>query len=93
MNTRYIIVLFHKGIGYTIQTDDKPHIFFKKYAKVYKRIGSAVKKANYIFNHYINDKVCVFKVTLNEELSCDQYNNWYKDENRLMWDSSKCYNY
>ena len=36
---------------------------------------------------YMHDKVCVFKVNLNEELSCDKYKNWYEDENRLEYES------
>lgn len=89
MNIRYIVVLFYQGIGRTLQTDDKPRIFFSKDAKVYKNLDGAIKRANKLFYQYYNDKVCVFKVVLDERISCDQYNNWYKDENRLMWDSSK----
>ena len=89
MNIRYIVVLFYQGIGRTLQTDDKPRIFFSKDAKVYKNLGGAIKRANKLFYQYDNDKVCVFKVVLDERISCDQYNNWYKDENRLMWYSSK----
>jgi hypothetical protein len=89
MNTRYIVVLFYQGIGHTLQTDDKPRIFFSKDAKVYKNLGSAIKRANKLFYQYCNDNICVFKVVLDERLSCDQYMGWYKDENRLMWNSSK----
>lgn len=81
--------MFYEGIGYTLQTDDKPRIFFSEYAKVYKNLGSAIKRANKLFYQYRNDKVCVFKAVLDERLSCDQYNNWYKDENRLMWYTNK----
>ena len=88
-NIRYIIVLFVKGIGYTLQTDDKPRVFFTRHSKAYKNLGSAIKRANKLFYQYANDKVCVFKVTLDDRLSCDQYNNWYKDEDRLVWDSNK----
>jgi uncharacterized protein (DUF927 family) len=28
-NIRYIVVLFYQGIGYTLQTDNKPHVFFE----------------------------------------------------------------
>jgi len=88
-DTRYIVVVFYKGIGHTLQTDNEPRVFFSKYARLYKNLGSAIKRANELFYQYANEKVCVFKVSLDERLSCDQYNDWCKDENRLIWDSSK----
>ena len=85
MNTRYIVVLFYEGIGRTLQTDNNFRVFFERYAKVYKNLGSAINKANKTSNQYICDKVCVFKVTLDERLSCDQYKKWCEDEERLRY--------
>lgn len=87
--TRYIVVVFYEGIGRTLQTDDKVRIFFSRYAKVYKNLGSAICKANKLFYQYKNEKTCVFKVSLNEELSCDRYKDWYKDKDRLVWTSEQ----
>ena len=86
-NIRYIVVVFYQGIGYTLQTDDKPHIFFHHPAQVYKKLGHAKNKADKMTAAYIHDKVCVFKVKLDERLSCDQYKNWCEDENRLEYES------
>lgn len=88
-DTRYIVVAFNKGIGYTLLTDDKPHVFFDRHAKVYKNLASAVKRASKLSYQYINDKVCVFKVELGELLSCAEYKGWYKNEERLVFDTSK----
>ena len=86
-DVRYIVVVFGQsdGIGYTYQTDDKVHIFFHHAAVAYKKLGHAINKANKLAYTYINEKVCVFKVELGERLSCDQYDNWCKDEDRLVY--------
>jgi hypothetical protein len=86
-NIRYIVVVFYQGVGYTLQTDDKPHIFFHHPALVYKKLGHAKNKADKMTAAYLHDKVCVFKVKLDENLSCDQYNNWCEDEDRLEYES------
>ena len=84
-NIRYIVVLFYEGIGYTLQTDDKVHIFFHHPALVYKKLGHAKNKADKLTATYCHDKVCVFRVELDERLSCDQYKNWCKDDDRLEY--------
>lgn len=84
-STRYIVVAFNDGIGHTLQTNGKLHIFFSKPPLVYKLLKCAVNKAFKISNEYRVDKVCVFKCCLNERLSCDQYKEWLKDDNRLVY--------
>jgi hypothetical protein len=83
--TRYIIVLFSKGIGYTLQIDNSFHAFFNNPAKSYKRMGSAINMAKKLINHYCLDQIYVFRVELNEELSCQKYNKWCNDEARKVW--------
>lgn len=85
-NTRYILVVFHDGIGYTYQTDDNIRWFFTHSAVRYQKLAYAKKKAEVLGRRYPNCKVCVFKAELNERLSCDQYHNWYKDDERLMFE-------
>ena len=58
-NIRYIVVVFYQGVGYTLQTDDKPHIFFHHPALVYKKLGHAKNKADKMTAAYLHDKVCV----------------------------------
>lgn len=89
MNERYIVVVFVDGVGCTLQEGDILAWFFKHYPKSYKYVESARKKANRLLHQYKCEKVCVFKTYLEERLSCDQYEKWCKDENRVMWDSSK----
>jgi hypothetical protein len=84
-NIRYIVVVFYEGIGYTLQTDDKVHLFFHHPALVYKKLGHAKNKADKLAVAYCHDKVCVFKVELDERLSLDQYKNWCEDDNRLEY--------
>ena len=84
-NIRYIVVVFYEGIGYTLQTDDKVHLFFRHPALVYKKLGHAKNKADKLAVAYCHDKVCVFKVELDERLSLDQYKNWCEDDNRLEY--------
>jgi len=86
-DVRYIVVVFYQGIGYTLQTDDKPHIFFHHPALVYKKLGHAKNKADKLAAAYLHDKVCVFKVKLDENLSCDQYKEWCEDDDRLQYES------
>ena len=68
--------------------------FFSHYPKYYKHFESARNKANKLLNQYRClpfckcDKVCVFKIELGERISCDQYEKWYKDNERNIWDSS-----
>ena len=87
--TRFIVVVFIDGVGCTLQGRNTLAWFFRYYPKSYKCFESARKKANELLYQYRCDKVCVFKVELEERLSCDQYEKWCKDENRVMWDSSK----
>lgn len=82
-NIRYIVVLFYQGIGYTLQTDNKPHVFFERSAKSFKTIGRAIKAANKVSMEYRHDTACIFKVRANERLSCDTYQKWFKDESRV----------
>ena len=89
MNERYIVVVFIDGVGCTLQEGDILAWFFKHYPKSYKYFESARKKASKLLHQYKCEKVCVFKTCLEERLSCDQYEKWCKDENRVMWDSSK----
>ena len=89
MNERYIVVVFVDGVGCTLQEGDILAWFFKHYPKSYKYFESARKKANKLLHQYKCEKVCVFKTCLEERLSCDQYEKWCKDGNRVMWDSSK----
>jgi len=84
-NIRYIVVVFYEGIGYTLQTDDKVHLFFHHPALVYKKLGHAKNKADKLTATYCHDKVCVFKVELDERLSLDQYKNWCEDDDRLEY--------
>lgn len=85
-NTRYILVVFHNGIGYTYQTDDNIRWFFTRSAVTYQKLSYAKTKAEKLGRRFPNCKVCVFKVEREESLSCDQYRDWYKDENRLMFE-------
>ena len=85
-DVRYIVVVFYQGIGYTLQTDGKPHIFFHHPPLVYKKLGHAKNKADGLAASYINDKVCVFKVKLDEELSCDLYKDWCEGD-RIEYES------
>lgn len=85
MKTRYIIVLFLEGIGCTLQNNDELHQFFFREVKEYKNIASAITKANRVSKKYFNDKVCVFKTNSGERLSSDQYREWYKDKDRLIY--------
>ena len=84
-NVRYIIVLFWDGVGYTYQTDDKVHIFFHHPAVAYKKLAYAKKRAEEVGRRWLNTDTCVFKVKLDERLSCDQYKNWCEDDDRLMF--------
>ena len=86
-NIRYIVVVFYQGFGYTLQTDDKIYIFFHHPAIEYKKLGHAKNKADKVAQKWLHDKVCVFKVELDERLSCDQYDKWYEDENRLEYET------
>ena len=88
-NNRYIVVVFIDGVGCTLQEGNILAWFFRHYPKSYIYFESARKKANKLLYQYRCDKVCVFKVKLEERLSCDQYEKWCEDENRVMWDSSK----
>lgn len=90
--TRFIVVVFIDGVGCTLQEGDVVAWFLRHYAKAYKYFECARKKANTLLYQYRCSKVCVFKVELEERLSCDQYEKWCKDENRNMWDSSKLFN-
>jgi hypothetical protein len=83
---RYIVVVFYEGIGYTLQTDNKPHIFFQNPPLVYKKLGYAKNKADKLAAGYLHDKVCVFKVKLNEELYCDKYKEWCESD-RLEYET------
>jgi hypothetical protein len=85
-NTRYIVVAFWEGVGYTYQMDNKLHFFFHHPAIVYKKLGHAINRANNLSNTYLNDKVCVFKVELDERLSCDQYKKWCNDKSRMVYE-------
>lgn len=87
--TRFIVVVFIDGVGCALQGRNTLAWFFRYYPKSYKYFESARKKANKLLYQYHCDKVCVFKVELEERLSCDQYGKWCNDENRNMWDSSK----
>lgn len=86
-NTRYIVVAFYDGIGYTYQTDYKLHVFFCNHSAIsYKRLGCAITAAESLYWKYACiSMVCVFKVELGERLSCDQYKDWSKDENRTAY--------
>ena len=88
-DTRFIVVVFIDGVGYTLQEGNVLAWFFRHYPKSYKYFESARKKANKLLYQYRCDKVCVFKVELGERLSCDQYRDWCKNDDRNMWDSSK----
>ena len=92
-DVRYIVVAFYQGIGYTLQEDDKIHIFFHHYPKSYKKLGNAINAAKKVNREYFNETTCVFKTKLEERLSCDQYDQWYKDKERVMWDATGCSNY
>lgn len=85
-NERYIVVLFWEGVGYTYQTDNKVHWFFCHAVKAYEKLAYAKKCAEKAGRKWMNDKVCVFKVSLDDRISCDQYDKWYEDENRLMYE-------
>ena len=82
-NIRYIVVLFYQGIGYTLQTDDRAHVFFERSAKAFKTVGRAVKAANKVGRKYYNDAICIFKIKTDERLSCDVYKGWMKDKGRV----------
>lgn len=84
--TRYILVVFDDGIGYTYQTDGNVRWFFNHSAVAYKKLAYAKRKAEILGRRYPNNKVCVFKTELDETLSCSFYRNWCKDENRLMFE-------
>jgi len=88
-NIRYIVVVFIDGVGCTLQEYNYVAWFFRHYPKCYQLFEWARKKANKLLYQYKCDKVCIFKTELDERLSCDRYEKWCKDENRLMWDSSK----
>ena len=92
-DVRYIIVAFYKGIGYTLQEDNKIAVFFSHYAKSYKKLGNAINAARKVSNKWFNETTCVFKTKLGERLSCDQYDKWYEDKERLMWDATGSNNY
>lgn len=63
------------------------YISFRHPAIAYKKLGHAKNKADKVARKWLHDKVCVFKVELDERLSCDQYDKWYKDENRLEYET------
>lgn len=85
-NTRYIVVLFWDGVGYTYQTDRMVHVFFHHSAVAYKKLAYAKKCAEKAGRTWFNDKVCVFKVSLDDRISCDQYDKWCEDDSRLMYE-------
>jgi len=85
-NTRYIVVVFYQGIGYTYQWSGKIGIFFRAPAVAYKRLGCAKNTAEKLGREYLHDRVCVFKTELGERISCDQYKDWFNDENRLEYE-------
>lgn len=85
-NIAYIIVLFSQGARFTLQTDNKPHVFFINKAKAYKTKNGAIKRAKKLADVYAIEKICVFKVELGERLISAQYNKWCEDKNRLMWE-------
>ena len=84
-STRYIVAAFIDSIPYTLQSDYKLHWPFVHVALVYKLLGCAVNRAIKISNEYKVDKVCVFKVSIGEELYTSKYKEWLKDDNRLMY--------
>lgn len=84
--TRYVLVVFCDGIGCTYQTNNKVKWFFTHSAVSYQKLACAKKKAEVLGRKYPNCKVCVFKVELEERLSCDQYKKWCKDDSRLMFE-------
>ena len=88
---RYIVVGFIDGVGCTLQEHNYLAWFFRHYPKSYTYFESARKKANKLLYQYKCSKVCVFKVKLDERLSCDQYEKWCKDKDRNIWDSSKLF--
>ena len=85
--TRYVVVLFYQGIGYTYQDDGKVHIFFHYNPLSYKKLGHAKNRADKLGQQYVHEKVCVFKVELDEELSCDKYISWANDKDRLVYET------
>jgi hypothetical protein len=86
-NTFYIVVVFYDGLGYTLQEDEKVHLFFHYGIKGYKKLAYAIKKANRLAYTYVNEKTCIFKVEEDERISCDQYSDWYKDKDRLVYEN------
>lgn len=92
-NIRYIVVVFIDGVGCTLQDHDHLSWFFRHYPKCYQYFECARKKANRLVYQYKCEKVCVFKTELGERLSCDQYEAWCRDENRVMWDSSNFFEF
>ena len=88
-NVRYIVAVFYDEEVYILQTDEKVHFFFHHYPKVYKKAGYACNMANKLAETYLNDKVCVFKVKQEEELSYDEYKNWDKNEDRLVYEAKR----
>ena len=92
-NIRYIVVVFIDGVGCTLKERNYLAWFFRHYPKCYQYFECARKKANRLLYQYKCKKVCVFKTTLGERLSCDQYEKWCKDENRVMWDSSNFFEF
>ena len=85
--TRYIVVLFFQGIGYTYQEDGKVHIFFHYSPLTYEKLGHAKNRADKLGQRYIHEKICVFKVELDEQISCDQYILWANDKDRLVYET------
>lgn len=88
-NTFYIVVVFYDGLGYTLQEDDRPHLFFHYNAKGYKKLAYAIKRANLLAYTLVNEKTCVFKVEEGERISCDQYDDWCKDKDRLVYENKR----
>ena len=83
--TRYIVVVFRNNVGYTYQTDGGIRWFFSNNALGYIKLAYAKKRAEDLGKVFPNHLVCVFKCELTEELSCDKYHDWYKDNDRLMF--------
>ena len=85
---QYVVVVFYSGIGHTLQENNKLGQFFTSHPKFYKNRENAVAKAKRLATR--GDFSCIFAVSGDERISCDQYNMWMNDNSRMIFKSKIC---
>ena len=62
-NKVYIIVLWHNGTPYFLQTNNKVAWCFEHLVKTYIKLGSAINAAKKLCKKYKYDKICIYHIS------------------------------